>query len=195
LRLGRRGDAIEVVERGGSFGSDIEVDRAELGIPFLEQATQRSQPPANLNLARKGIIDYGGNRRLTERVHGRDQFVVDGHRDLPLRHTLIVPTSARTSRATPDVSFPRPDCMQCACYGAERMANLQVRNVPEELHRALKARAAQMGMSLSDYALIELRRAAERPTREEVLARIAGRPRPKLRESPADIIRAARDDR
>lgn len=73
------------------------------------------------------------------------------------------------------------------------MKNLQVRSVPEDLHRTLKARAAEMGMSLSDYVLIELRRVAERPTRDEVLRRIALRQPGQLKESPADIIRAERD--
>lgn len=75
------------------------------------------------------------------------------------------------------------------------MKTLQVRSVPEDLHRTLKARAAEAGMSLSDYVLIELRRVAERPTRHEVLRRIARRTTGELAESPADIIRAERDGR
>lgn len=47
----------------------------------------------------------------------------------------------------------------------ERM--IQVRNVPDALHRTLKARAATAGMSLSDYLLGELREIAERPTLAE----------------------------
>ena len=41
---------------------------------------------------------------------------------------------------------------------------VQVRNVPDELHRALKVRAAQSGMTLSDYILAELEGIAEKPT-------------------------------
>jgi plasmid stability protein len=52
---------------------------------------------------------------------------------------------------------------------------IQVRNVPDELHRTLKARAALSGMSLSDYVLIELRRLAERPTREDLQRRLSQR--------------------
>ncbi|MDP3711443.1 MAG: hypothetical protein Q8R60_03015 [Mycobacteriales bacterium] len=52
------------------------------------------------------------------------------------------------------------------------MTTLQIRNVPEELHRSLKARAALQGRSLSELALDELRRAMERPTRAELLARV-----------------------
>jgi len=49
---------------------------------------------------------------------------------------------------------------------------IQVRNVPEGLHRSLKARAANAGMSLSDYLLIELREIAERPTLAEFRERL-----------------------
>jgi plasmid stability protein len=75
------------------------------------------------------------------------------------------------------------------------MKTLQIRNVPDEVHRTLKARAAGAGMSLSDYALAELRRAAERPTRDEILARIAARTPARLRRSPATVVRAERDGR
>jgi plasmid stability protein len=85
--------------------------------------------------------------------------------------------------------------MQSACEYADCMKMLQIRNVPDDVHRTLKSRAALAGMSLSEYALAELRRAAERPTREEILARIASRPRTRLRRSPAAAVRAERDSR
>lgn len=72
---------------------------------------------------------------------------------------------------------------------------LQIRNVPDELHRRLKARAALAGISMSDYALRELRKALERPTREELLARIAELPPPKLKPTPAQLIREERQRR
>lgn len=75
------------------------------------------------------------------------------------------------------------------------MKLLQIRNVPDAVHRTLKSRAALAGMSLSEYALAELRRAAERPTRDEILARIAARPAKRLRRSPAAAVRAERDAR
>jgi len=75
------------------------------------------------------------------------------------------------------------------------MKMLQIRNVPDELHRLMKARAAMAGMSLSEYALAELRRSAERPTRTEVLERITSRPGARLRVPPADAVRAERDRR
>jgi antitoxin FitA len=73
------------------------------------------------------------------------------------------------------------------------MRLLQIRNVPDAVHRTLKSRAALAGMSLSEYALAELRRSAERPTREEILARIAARPPGRLDQSPAAAVRAERD--
>lgn len=74
-------------------------------------------------------------------------------------------------------------------------AMVQIRNVPGELHRRLKARAAIEGMSMSDYVLRELRKALDRPTRQEVLDRIrAGAPR-RLSRPPARVIREERDSR
>lgn len=75
------------------------------------------------------------------------------------------------------------------------MKLIQIRNVPDALHRTLKSRAALAGMSLSEYALAELRRAAERPTRDEILARIAARPPARLQRSPAAAVRAEREGR
>lgn len=72
---------------------------------------------------------------------------------------------------------------------------LQVRNVPEEIHRALKARAAMAGLSLSDYVLADLRRLAERPTPQEMRRRLAGRAAVNLPVSVARIIRRERDRR
>ena len=70
---------------------------------------------------------------------------------------------------------------------------IQIRNVPEETHRRLKARAALEGMSMSDYILRELRRLAEKPTLEELRARIAEQPKVELRESAAEAVRRIRD--
>ncbi len=72
---------------------------------------------------------------------------------------------------------------------------VQVRNVPDQIHRTLKARAAQAGLSLSDYILAELRRVAERPTREELLARLARRQPVHLKESAARALRRERESR
>lgn len=52
---------------------------------------------------------------------------------------------------------------------------LQVRDVPEHVHRTLKARAAAAGVSLSEYVRVVLERTASRPTPAELAARIAAR--------------------
>lgn len=72
---------------------------------------------------------------------------------------------------------------------------IQIRNVPDPLHRQLKARAALAGMSLSDYLLSELREVAARPTLDELQARLRDRPSVSLSISPADAVRAERDSR
>ena len=70
--------------------------------------------------------------------------------------------------------MPEPHVDMCiACKYANRMERMiQVRNVPDSLHRHLKARAAMAGMSLSDYLLGELREIAERPTLAEFRERL-----------------------
>ena len=55
------------------------------------------------------------------------------------------------------------------------MTTIQVRNVSEETSRALKAKAALEGRSLSDFLLRELDRIATRPSRAELIERIASR--------------------
>ena len=72
---------------------------------------------------------------------------------------------------------------------------VQIRNVPEELHRRLKSRAAIEGLSMSDYVLREIGKALDRPTRQEVLDRLAARAARRLRRSAAEVIRSERDSR
>ncbi len=74
-------------------------------------------------------------------------------------------------------------------------AMIQIRNVPSELHRRLKARAALAGMTLSDYLLHEIRRLAERPSPEELRARLARRSAVSPALAPAQAVRAERDSR
>ena len=70
---------------------------------------------------------------------------------------------------------------------------IQIRDVPDEVHGTLKARAAREGMSLSDFLKRELRHAAERPTMAEWLERV-GRSRPiGGKQSAAEIVRELRD--
>jgi plasmid stability protein len=70
---------------------------------------------------------------------------------------------------------------------------VQIRNVPDPLHRKLKMRAASAGQTLSDYLLAELERLAARPARDEMLARLHGRNRVTLRTPAAVVIRDERD--
>lgn len=72
---------------------------------------------------------------------------------------------------------------------------IQLRNVPDELHRTLKMRAAQRGQSLSDYLIGEMRVLAERPTPAEMRQRLTQRSPAKVRESAARAVRAERDSR
>lgn len=75
------------------------------------------------------------------------------------------------------------------------MKMIQIRNVPDPLHRRLKSRAALAGMTLSDYLLAELRRTAEKPTMAEMRQRLSDRSSAALRESPAEAVRSERESR
>jgi len=72
---------------------------------------------------------------------------------------------------------------------------IQLRHVPDDLHRKLKARAALVGLPLSDYLLQEVRRVAERPTIAELRSRLAHRPSITPTVSPAKAVRAEREGR
>lgn len=72
---------------------------------------------------------------------------------------------------------------------------VQIRSVPDPLHRKLKGRAADAGQTLSDYLLAELERLAVRPTRDERLARIHSRKRVTLKTPAAVVIREVRESR
>jgi antitoxin FitA len=82
------------------------------------------------------------------------------------------------------------------CNYANRMPTMiQIRHVPDALHRKLKARAAREGKSLSEYLLLEIERLAELPTMEEMRERLARRSRVDLHPSPTEMVRAERDSR
>lgn len=83
--------------------------------------------------------------------------------------------------------------MHIAGLYADRMKTLQVRNVPDDVHRRLKVRAAEQGRSLSELVLEELRRSLERPTRQDLLDRIAARE--PFEADSAAAVRAERDAR
>ena len=69
---------------------------------------------------------------------------------------------------------------------------IQIRHVPDTLHRQLRARATQAGMSLSDYLRRELEVAVQRLTPAELRARLAADATVKVRERPAAALRAER---
>jgi antitoxin FitA len=69
---------------------------------------------------------------------------------------------------------------------------IQLRNVPDALHRRLKARAAMAGMSLSDYLLVEIKEIAERPTLAELRERLHQR---KPVAAELDTVRLVQEER
>lgn len=86
--------------------------------------------------------------------------------------------------------------MCSACKHAESMAKMiQIRNVPDELHRKLKARAALEGVSLSEFLLKEIAEFADHPTVKELSERLAQRTRVRYKISPADALREERSRR
>ena len=72
---------------------------------------------------------------------------------------------------------------------------VQIRNVPVDFHRRLKARAALEGMSMSDYILREMKKSLDVPTRQEILERIRARALQVDSVNAAKIIREERDAR
>lgn len=82
-----------------------------------------------------------------------------------------------------------------ACFNVLHMSKMiQIRNMPDEMHRILKSRAAARGVSLSDYLIQELRKSAEVPTIQEWLERVRSR-EPVIPFSTEDAVRAERDSR
>lgn len=72
------------------------------------------------------------------------------------------------------------------------MSMVQIRNVPPELHRSLKARAASAGLTLSDYLLQELQDLAVRPTMREWAQAVRGLSAVEVSQRPADVLREDR---
>ncbi|HEX6824476.1 MAG TPA: hypothetical protein VF123_20620 [Candidatus Sulfotelmatobacter sp.] len=72
---------------------------------------------------------------------------------------------------------------------------IQLRNVPDALHRNLKSRAALAGMSLSDYLLGEIRELAERPTLAELRDRLHRRKPVAMELDTARLVREEREAR
>lgn len=72
---------------------------------------------------------------------------------------------------------------------------VQIRNVPDDLHRKLKARAALAGMSISEYLLREIERSLARPTPEELLQRLRSHGKVNLADSIVEAVAAEREGR
>lgn len=70
---------------------------------------------------------------------------------------------------------------------------VQIRNVPDDIHRTLRSRAADAGLSLSDYLLAEIVRVAERPRIADALARATSRSAGVASEAIVEAVRAGRD--
>jgi len=75
------------------------------------------------------------------------------------------------------------------------MANVQIRDVPEDIHRALKSRAAAAGQSLSEYLLAEVTRIVERPPVADVLRRADSRRDGVGVRDIVAVVRTGREDR
>jgi plasmid stability protein len=75
------------------------------------------------------------------------------------------------------------------------MPNVQIRDVPPDVHDVLKQRAAKNGQSLSQYLLAELTALADQPTLEELVERIERRGRVRLEPGAAETIRTEREER
>lgn len=73
------------------------------------------------------------------------------------------------------------------------MTMIQIRNVPDSLHRRLKARAAMEGVSMSLYVLRQIEKALARPGRQELVQAIREQPEVVLERSPADVLREERE--
>jgi antitoxin FitA len=87
------------------------------------------------------------------------------------------------------------DMCGTSLYAEDMSKMIQVRNVPQQVHSTLKARAAREGMSLSDFIKRELERTAERPTMREWLE-LTQRVKPiPTKRSAAQVVRELRDAR
>ena len=125
------------------------------------------------------MVQRGDGARLTIETVELLVRCLDG--DVPAQ-----PRVARGDRLSLD--------MRPACTHASRMSKMvQIRNVPDALHRKLKVRAAHAGQTLSDYLLAELERLAARPTRDEMLTRLHGRKRVTLKTPAAVVVREKRE--
>ena len=86
--------------------------------------------------------------------------------------------------------------MHVTCVNGKQMSKMvQIRNMPDEIHREAKVRAARAGMSLSAFLLKEIERSLALPSGPEFLSRIATREPVRQRETAAEALRAERESR
>jgi antitoxin FitA len=84
--------------------------------------------------------------------------------------------------------------MSTTCVNVDHMSKMiQIRNVPDDLHRKLKVRAAERGTSLSEYLLAEVEEIADRPTLSELMERLAVEEPVDVDEAPEVTIRRLRE--
>ncbi len=105
------------------------------------------------------------------------------------------PGDARAKRRGDPPVVHVVDMLSTCRYAWVMSKMIQLRHVPDDLHRKLKARAALAGMPLSDYLLQEVRRVAERPTIAELRSRLAHRPSITPTASPTKAMRSEREGR
>lgn len=112
--------------------------------------------------------------------------------EIGVRIALGAGRAAGGRRFSPDIARLVDMCITCG--HVESMSKMiQVRNVPDALHRTLRARAALAGMTLSDYLRRELQRSAEQLTPSEIQQRLAELEPVRVREAPARALRRERD--
>lgn len=85
--------------------------------------------------------------------------------------------------------------MQVGCMIRRMAHSIQVRNVPDPVHKTLRARASAAGLSLSEYLLREIVRVAERPPVADVLIRAEGRSGGVSTSKIVGAVRSGRDRR
>jgi antitoxin FitA len=85
-------------------------------------------------------------------------------------------------------------CVTCK-YASYMSKMIQLRNVPDAVHRILKARAAMAGMSLSDYLIVEIKEIVERPTLAELRDRLHKRQPVAVPFDTASLLREERAKR
>lgn len=72
---------------------------------------------------------------------------------------------------------------------------VQIRSVPDDVHRSLKVRAALAGMTLSDFLLAEITHVANRPSIEDVVARLHELRPASAKIDSARLVREMREGR